>query len=259
VQLTGASLMTGKPLKRLAVSYPKLDCAPDATFTDPSGDANEVLVSTPLPSAPAVDLVRGYITWDAVAKTVTFHAAVKDLSQDPPAGSTGEELDFGFGVGGKGYFFEGTHDAVAGDSADIASPLRTTVSNDVTFKVDKPHNEFTFTMPADALAKISSASVRGPVLKPGTTLTGLAVTMRRSEASSLVPNADEGAGQCPFIVPRHGSIHSFSVPGFLPGAASGGGGLIRDELPSIALAGLLGALAAAVVSRRRRWSFATVA
>ena len=253
VQLTGVSLVTGKPLKRLVVSYPKLTCAPDATFTDRSGDANEIVVGTPLPSAPAVDLVRGYVTWDAAAKKITFHAAVKDLGQDPPTGSTGEELDFGFGVGGKGYYFEGTHDAVDGDSADIASPLRTTVSNDVTFKVDKAHNEFTFTMPADALAKISAASARGPVLTPGTSITGLAVTMRRSEAARLVPNADEGAGLCPFVVPRHGSVRAFSVPAFLPPAASLGGGLLRDELPSIALAGLLGALAAAVVGRRRRW------
>jgi hypothetical protein len=263
VQLSGVSLVTGKPLKRLKVSYPRLTCAPDATFTDPSGDANEVVVGTPLPSEPAVDLVRGWVSWDAAAKKITFHAAVKDLSQDPPKGSTGEELDYGFGVAGKGFFFEGTHDAVDGDSADIASPLRSSVSSDVTFKVDKAHNEFTFTMPADALAKISDATKRGPVLTPGTKITGLAVTMRRSEAARLVPNADEGAGLCPFVIPRKGSTRAAAIPGvaFLPGAPTlgTGTGLVRDAVPSVVLAGLLGALAAALAGRRRRWVGASVA
>jgi hypothetical protein len=262
VQLSGVSLVNGRPLKRLAVKYPKLTCAPDATFTDPSGDANEILIGTPLPSAPAVDLVRGYVTWDAAHKTITFHAAVKDLSQDPPTGSTGEEIDYGFGVGGKGYFFEGTHDLADGDSADIASPLRTSVSSDVKFKVDKPHNELTFTMPADALTHIKSAAARGPAITPGTKITGLAVTMRRSEAGRLVPNADEGAGLCPFVVPRKGSIHSAAAPtGFLPAAPDldAGAGVVRDLLPSLALAGALGALASVVLGRRRRWVGASVA
>ena len=254
VQLTGVSLITGRALKPLTVSYPKLICAPDATFTDPAGDANEIVVGTPLPSAPPVDLVRGWVTWDAAAKAITFHAAVKDLSQDPPTGSTGEELDYGFGVGGKGFFFEGTHDAVDGDSADIAAPLRTTVSSDVKFAVDKPHNQFTFTMPADALAKIADATKRGPVIGPGTKITGLAVTMRRSEAGRLVPNADEGAGLCPFVVPQRGSVQAVAAPGvgFLPGAPTVSTGMLRDLLPSAALAGLLGALVVAVAGRRRR-------
>src|SRR3954468_21625723 len=65
VQLTGVSIRTGRALKRLKLSYPKLDCSPDATFTDKSGDANEFVVPTPLPSADAVDVVRSYLTWDA--------------------------------------------------------------------------------------------------------------------------------------------------------------------------------------------------
>jgi len=259
VQLTGVSLTTGRPLKRLAVKYPKLTCAPDATFTDPADDANEILVSTPLPSQPALDIVRSYITWDAVAKTLTFHAVVKDLSQDPPTGATGEELDYGFGVAGKGYFFEGTHDAVDGDSADIASPLRTTVSNDVKFTVDKAHNQFTFTMPADALTKIQTASAKGPMVGPGTKITGLAITTRRSEAARLVPNADEAAGQCPFVVPSHGSLAARTIPAFLPPAAITGAARLRDALPAAALAALLVATVVVAGSSRRRRVAASVA
>jgi len=258
VQLTGVSLLTGKPLKRLVVGYPKLSCAPDATFTDPSGDANEVLVSTPLPSAPALDVVRSYATWDAAAKKITLHVGVKDISQQPPTGSTGSHVDYAFGVGGKGYLIRATHDLVAGDSADLESPIQTIVSDRVSFAVDTKHNEYTLTMPADVLSKISDPTKRGPVLGPGVSISGLSVTTRRSEAASLIINADEAAGLCPFVIPRHGSVRAFSVPSFLPPAAGFGGGVLGDELPSIALAGLLGALAAEVVTRRRRVSFATV-
>ena len=259
VQLTGVSLMTGKPLKRMVISYPKLTCAPDATFTDPADDANEVIVGTPLPSAPALDVVRSYATWDAVAKTITLHVGVKDISQQPPTGSTGSHVDYAFGAGGKGYLIRATHDLVAGDSADLESPIQTTVSDRVKFAVDTKHNEYTLTMPADVLSSISDATKRGPLLGPGVSVSGLSVTSRRSEASSLVINADEAAGLCPFVIPRHGSVRSFSVPAFLPPAARLGGGLLRDKLPSIALAGLLGAMAAAVVSRRRRWAPVAVA
>ena len=87
--------------------------------------------------------------------------------------------------------------------------------------------------------------------------------MRRSEAARLVPNADEGAGLCPFVIPKKGSTRSGVTAGmaFLPDAPDlgAGAGLVRDAVPSVALAGLLGALAAAVAGRRRRWGGASVA
>jgi hypothetical protein len=263
VQLSGVSLTTGRPLKKLTVKYPKLDCAPDATFTDPSGDATEFLVPTPLPNQPALDAVRSYLTWDAARKTVSFHVVVKDLSQDPPTGATGEAVDYAFGIDGKGYNLFGQHDASTGDSAQIESPVRTTVSDDVRFAVDKAHNQYVFTLPADALAKISGAA-KGPVLEAGSKLTGLSVTMRRSEnlvAVSALPNADEAAGLCPFVIPSH-TLAAGSAPGsgpgggsaYLPGAATlaGTAGALRDLLPAVALSAVLGAAAAAVAGRRRR-------
>jgi hypothetical protein len=128
------------------------------------------------------------------------------------------------------------------------------VSNDVKFVVDKPHNQFLFTMPADALTKIQTASAKGPMIGPGTKITGLAITTRRSEAASFVPNADEAAGQCPFVVPRHGSLAARTIPAFLPPAAiAARAGRLRDELPAAALAALLVAAVVAGAGRRRRW------
>ena len=257
-QLTGYSVLSGHKLKPLTVKYPKLDCAPDATFTDPSGDADEVVVGTPAPSAPALDVVRSYLTWAAKAKTVTFHIAVKDLSQDPPQGATGEAWDYSFGLGGTGYDLFGVHDQ-SGDSADIESPTRTGVSDDVKFVVDKAHNEFRFTLAADALNKIKG-DAHGPVIGPGSEITGLTITSRRSEGGRFLPNADEAGGLCSFVVPAHGSITAATLPsgpgnggdGYLPAAPTPISSASRDLVPISVFAMLLGACAAVWTGRRRR-------
>jgi hypothetical protein len=243
----------------LKVTYPKLDCAPDATFTDPQGDATEWVVNTPAPSAPALDVVRSYVTWLAKPKTLTFHIVVKDASQDPPQGASGEAFDYAFGFAGKGYDLFGTHDQ-SGDSADIESPTRTSVSDDVQFVVDKPHNEFRFTIPADALSKIDG-DAKGPVIGPGGKITGLSITTRRSEGGHFLPNADEAGGVCGFVVPQQGSITSATLPtgpgaggdGFLPAApvVNTGSHDVRNLVPSVVFAVLMGGCAAAW-SRRRR-------
>ncbi len=261
VQLTGYSLTTGRKLKPLRVVLPTVKCKPDASFADPSGDATEVLVATPLPSQPALDITRSYLSWDAKAKKVGFHIVVKDASQDPPTGATGEEFDYAFGIDGKGYLFRGTHD-VTGDSADLESPIQTTVSTDVKFTVDKAHNEFVFTIPADALNKISDPTKRARVLGPGAKLSGFTITSRRSEAGRFLPNADEAAGLCAFTIPAKGSV-SAAVPPGSTGPGAGNPGLlpaapspaqVRSLVTRMLPAGLMGLLVftgAAVVGRRR--------
>jgi hypothetical protein len=263
VQLTGVSLRTGKPLKPLKVKYDALSCAPDATFTDKQDDANEVLVGTPTPSQPALDVVRSYVTWDKAAEQLTLHVAVKDITQQPPTGSTGSHVDYEFGVNGVGYIIRATHDLVAGDSADLESPIQNTVSDKVDFKVDDQHNEYTLTMPADVLSTATDPAAKGPTLAPGVEFTGLKITTRRSEASSLVINADEAAGLCPFVVPGHKSGAAAALPGtpgggnpgLLPAApvlGDGSAALLRRSAPSVVFALLVGACVT-VLGRRRRW------
>ena len=262
IQLTGYSITTGRRLTPLKIKYPKLNCAPDATFTDPSGDATEILVGTPAPSAPALDVVRSYVTWLAGAKTLTFHVVVKDISQQPPSGATGSHIDYSFGVGSVGYLIRATHDTAAGDSADLESPIQNTVSQDVTLKVDTARNEYQLSMPADILAKIKDAKAKGPVLGPGVRITGLTITTRRSEGASLLLNADEAGGVCPFVIPKSGSITSTALPG-TPGGGGGGylpaaaqprlaSTALADILRSLVFAILVGACAATLVGRRRR-------
>ncbi|HVA59194.1 MAG TPA: hypothetical protein VNG13_01500 [Mycobacteriales bacterium] len=261
-QISGYSLTTGKPLTPFKVEYPTSVCAPDASFKG-DDNADQVLVSTPAPSQPALAIKRGYVTWNAAAKTVTFHAVMQNLSQYPPAGATGAAYDYAFGINGKAYDMFGNHD-LTGDSADIEQPIRTQVSKDVKFAYNTKTNEVTFTLPADALAKISSPTVRGPVIGPGIKITGLSITSRRSEGAVLVPNADSANGLCPFVVPTHGSISSFTVPPaggngdpwLLPAPPAVGASLsayLRSLLPDSVLALLLGLLAATVTNRRQRF------
>ena len=63
-QLSGYSLTTGRPLERLTLKQPKLNCDVYGTFTDPAGDATEVGVAAASPSQDGLDLRRGWVTWD---------------------------------------------------------------------------------------------------------------------------------------------------------------------------------------------------
>ena len=263
IQLTGYSITTGRRLAALKVKYPKLDCAPDATFTDPSGDATSIVVGAPTPNQPALDVVRSYVTWLAGAKTLTFHVGVKDISQRPPTGATGEHFDYAFGVGSVGYLIRAQFDAAAGDSADLESPIQNKVSDKVSVKIDTARNEYQFTIPADILATATDPKARGPVLGPGVRVTGLTATTYRSEASHLFLQADVAGGLCSFVIPKSGSITSATLPigpggggsGYLPAALSPrvASVALGNLLRSLVLAILVGACAATLSGRRRRF------
>jgi hypothetical protein len=58
---------------------------------DRAGDATQVvLVDTPLPTQPSLDITKAFLTYDAAAESLTFTIAVTDLTAGPPAGSLGE-------------------------------------------------------------------------------------------------------------------------------------------------------------------------
>ena len=125
-----------------------------------------MLVSTPLPSAPALDVVRSYATWNATAKTITLHVGVKDISQQPPTGSTGEAVDYAFGVGGKGYFDSSVRTTSSRVTALTSeSPIQTTVSDRVNFAVDtKAQRVHLDHARGRAVEDLGRQRKRGPVL-----------------------------------------------------------------------------------------------
>ncbi|MDP9102160.1 MAG: glycoside hydrolase [Actinomycetota bacterium] len=201
-QTSGYSLTTGRLLPREVVRPPVLTCAADASFTDPAGDATQVAgVATPLPNAPALDIVRGYVTFDAARKVVVLHTKMLDLKQDPPQGATGEQVEFSFAYAGQTFQAVGDHDVTqTADSFHMEqfATTRTTVGGPLTGAFDKASSEVRVDVPVGLFA----AAGKGPVVKPGARFTGLAITTRRDDANLVVPTADVAGGLgCPFIVP----------------------------------------------------------
>ena len=231
-QTSGYSLTTGRVLPVQRVKPPLLLCSTDAAFTDPSGDATELVVGTPLPNAPALDITKGTISYDSTKKALVLHAKLLDLSQDPPTGGTGEQVEFGFTYHGTAYFGVGSHEA-SQPTADfhMESPLRTSVGSGVTGTFDKTKSEVRINVPGDFFSKLG----KGPALAKGAKLTGLSITTRRQEGGLLVPNADEaGSLGCPFVV---------GAQAVASGPATGGGstvpsGVDRRPVPSLAATGL---------------------
>jgi hypothetical protein len=196
-QTGGYSATTGQLLPTQKVTQPVLQCSADASFTDPSGDATELVEPTPLPNAPALDILKGYITY--AGNAMTLHIKVNDLSQDPPTGATGEQFEYGFAHNKTTYFAVASHDQTqATDAFHMESPLRTTVGGPLTGTFDKATNEVRIVVPSSFFASLSPTV---PGFTQGESITGLAITSRRDIANSVVPNADEAAGLCPFVVP----------------------------------------------------------
>jgi len=200
-QTTGISLTTGRKLRPQVVKPPKILCPSDGGFSDPAGDANAVAVSTPLPSQPALDITRAWVSFDELKQQVVLHTKVLDLSQDPPAGSTGVDLEFSFAYGGVGYVASASHDAT-GDSFDLQSPRSSPVGGPMTGAFDKAHSEIRIAIPAGTFKKIG----KGPAVRKGSAFTGLALNTRRHYPAALSPVADNAGGVgCPFVVGGSGS------------------------------------------------------
>jgi hypothetical protein len=195
-QTSGYSLTTGKRLKPQVVRQPKILCPVDAAFTDPTGDANAVALDTPLPSQPALDITRAWASYDTKKKALVLHTRVLDLSQDPPVGSTGVDLEFSFAYKGIGYVASASHDATA-DTFDLQSPRGTAVGGPMTGAFDKAHNEIRIVIPGATFSKIG----KGPAVGKGASFTGLALNTRRHYPAALSPVADSAGGVgCPFVV-----------------------------------------------------------
>jgi hypothetical protein len=250
-QTSGYSIVSGARMPLERVTPPRLVCTPDAAFPDPSGDATQLVVDTPLPSAPAVDITKGYVTYDAAKKAVVFHTKLLDLSQDPPAGATGETVEFSFAYGGQTYQAIGEHDlSQTADTFHLEQfkTTRTSIGGALQGAFDKKASEVRVELPATFLSNLKLA----PVIAKGAKFTGLTITTRRDEAGRVVPNADAaGSLGCPFVVGATAAaatrpttvpskVDARPAPNQLPATGFGLG------LPLLAL----GLLALAAVARR---------
>jgi hypothetical protein len=257
-QTSGYSLTTGHQLPVQTVTAPTLECPADGSFVDPPDDANDVLLpgGSPLPSAPALDITKGSFTYDG--KAVTFHIAVKDLSQDPPSGSTGEQFEFAFAKNKTTFFAVASHEATSGDSFHMESPLRTGVGDPLTGTFDTAKSEVRIVVPSTWFGTLDPKQTG---FSTSEKITGLGITSRRNIANAVVPNADEATTLCPYIVRVNASTGGGSGSGSgvtVPAPSDnrpipGTGGLattgLRSEIPIVAGVLLLGA---AFIARRSR-------
>ena len=259
-QTGGYSLATGARMATERVTLPRVVCSSDAAFVDPAGDATQFVVDTPLPNAPALDIVKGSVTFDAAKKALVFHTKVADLTQDPPAGATGEFVEFSFAYAGQTFSAVAEHDlTLTADDFHVEQlkTTRTQIGGTLTGAFDKKASEVRVVVPASFFA----ANKVGPVVKAGSKLTGLTITTRRDEASRVIPNADTaGSLGCPFVVGSP-TVSARSATGVTTTTVAAGvdGRPVPERLAATGLGaglpllglGLLVAAAAARAARRR--------
>lgn len=255
-QTTGVDLLTGKPLTPQRVTLPKVVCPAGGAFTDPSGDANTVAVAqAPIPSAPGLDITKGYLTYDGTKKVVTLHTKVLDLSQLPATGSTGEEYEFGFTYDKVGFATTVERAAGTGDSFDVSSTTGIALKG-VTGRFDLKSDEIQVDIPGDAFA----AAKLGKVVGKGASFVASSAQSRRVIGTGLAPVTDVAASLgCPFVVGAQAS--AVGGPTGPTGTGTVPSPVDRRPVPGLAATGLpvgvpvlaLGlVLGAGLVVRRRR-------
>jgi hypothetical protein len=176
-------------------------CPPTAEFTDSAGDATAIIVDTPLPSEPGLDVTRAWLTTDSETGTVTFHWNVADLADAPPPTSgNGEYWDFNFSFDGIGAYVQAVRTRTDGESYVLGwfnpdnNGLRSSLGS-LTGSFDADTDEIQVHLPADALA----TALGRKVIAIGDEIAGLELVSRR-EVVFVVPNADSAAGGCAYIV-----------------------------------------------------------
>ena len=234
-QTSGYSLTTGKRLKPQTVEPPELVCSADAAFTDPAGDADEVAVAaTPLPSAPGLDVLRGWVGFDAKRKLVNVHTRVLDLSKTPALGSSGSQYDFQFTYNKQSYSAVARRELGKADRfsmSQVIGGLNTSVGAPLKGSFDVKKSVVTVSIPADYFHKLNQS----PVIGKGSSLTGLAAQTRRLEPALLAPVTDvAGSLGCPFVVggAKPSPAIGHSSESAAPAAASGAEGQSALTVPA---------------------------
>ena len=161
---------------------------------DPEGDATQVvLVDTPLPTQPSLDVQKGFLSYDEAGQTLTASIAVTDLSAGPPAGSVGEFFRFYVTKDGDPEVFLTANRNAAGERFSLRQQGGKTVP--VTGVFDEASSTVQVTFP---LAEYGTV-LEGRTLGAGDTLTvGQVLGQRDTNGATLT--ADTATGSCPFTL-----------------------------------------------------------
>lgn len=174
-------------------------CDPTNTVVlDEAGDATDLVVATPLPSEPQLDVTEGQIEWDPATGTVTFKIKVADLQPADPQASTGLFFDYDFSYAGGGYYVDAIREGT--NQEFLLGRLQTTRETLVTGlqgSFDPESDTITIKLTNEDLAKTTVVNL--PPFSDGSVLSGFTITSRR-ELGNFVPNTDTATGSCPYTL-----------------------------------------------------------
>jgi serine protease AprX len=205
-------------------------CTPSSfQVVDRAGDATQVvLVDTPLPTQPSLDITKAFMTYDAAAESLTFTIAVTDLTAGPPAGSLGEFFRFYVTRAGDPEVFVTANRR--GTAATFSLRQQGGLTTPLTGTFDVPNDEVRVTMPLAAYSTV----LAGKTIVDGNSI-GVGQVLAQRDTNAATLTADTATGSCPFVV-------GTSTPGATPTASSpapspspteaGGGGAEQTASPS---------------------------
>ena len=174
---------------------------------DPIGDSSGfVLEDVLLPPEPSLDILAGFLTWDAAAQAVTFHITVDDLTDLPmPTGGDGRFYRFYFTHDGKEFQLEVSQDALGESRVMSHQPpdaaTRTTLLTNLGGDLDSAADEITVVLP---LADFNSAintffNPDPPAAGAGTVWDNFEVIAQR-QVGLITATADIGRGHCSYRI-----------------------------------------------------------
>ena len=191
------------------------ECTPDARYTDPAGDVNDIALDpVPLPGVPVdpaldpdgLDLREGFFTTNAAADTVTFHLKVTDLS-DLQGGlrGLGEQFEIDFTLAGKKYYVIAARSVTdllfteetfeLGDFGGANGAGRT-LKTGLTGAFDPVFDTVEINLKKSDLTTSSPVQ---PAFKVGDVIDAVRVTSRR-DLLLLAPDADNARGTCAYTI-----------------------------------------------------------
>jgi CshA-type fibril repeat protein len=166
-------------------------------LTDAQGDATgfAVVEESAGPSEPSLDVLAGYLTWDADAEAVTFHIVVDDLTDAPPVGALGHFFRFAFHYGNAAYTLIAARDPL-GEEFSLRDDANATIASGLAGEFDAAEDEIRITISS---AELMAADPAAPPFAEGEVIDGFEVLAQRY-VGVLTLTADIGRGTCSYRI-----------------------------------------------------------
>lgn len=177
---------------------------------DAKGDATGFVVeSTPGPNQPGLDILTGYLRYDAKKQIVTFTTTVAALQAQGPPPTLGMNWRFGFTFEGGSFQVSALSHTVQGNiySLGYIRPAGASYSNIVTTlkgAFDTKKSQVRVELPLKVFNAAAKTEGVSKPMKKGSVLTAFSATAQRYigviGVGGITPTADVGPGVCIYVV-----------------------------------------------------------